>query len=317
MRTPNPARRIALAFFCALISISACAQSSAYKPGAPVMMWKISSPNNSAYLLGSVHLGDKSLYPLPPVIENAFAASSLLIVEVGSRNVAQMQSQVQQLIAEKGTYPLGDDLYNHITPETRAKLDAFLNHYGYPSLLIASFRPWMAALTVSMLPLIKAGLNPNEGIDLYFMKKAGVKRIEQLEDPAWQINLLADVSERTSDKLLISAIAQAEHSTETWTKLATFWTEGAGDKIDELTKTQDAADTTDEKVLSRRLREDRNPHMTDRLEKCLQSSESCFMIVGAAHAVGSEGIVKQLQARGYRVEQAVVQNPASVTPVSK
>jgi hypothetical protein len=68
-------------------------------------------------------------------------------------------------------------------------------------------------------------------------------------------------------------------------------------------------DSTEEKAFSRRLREDRNPHMTDRLEKCLQSSESCFMVVGAAHVVGREGIVKQLQARGYRVEQAVVEKP--------
>ena len=80
MRSPSPARRIALVFLCALISISAFAQSSEYKSGAPVLMWKVSSAHNSAYLLGSVHLGDKSFYPLPSVIENAFAASSLLIV---------------------------------------------------------------------------------------------------------------------------------------------------------------------------------------------------------------------------------------------
>ena len=60
------------------------------------------------------------------------------------------------------------------------------------------------------------------------------------------------------------------------------------------------------KRYERRLREDRNPHMTDRLEKCLHSTEACFMVVGAAHVIGSEGIVKQLQARGYRVEQATV-----------
>jgi uncharacterized protein YbaP (TraB family) len=34
------------------------------------------------------------------------------------------------------------------------------------------------------------------------------------------------------------------------------------------------------------------------------------MVVGAAHTVGSEGIVKQLLAHGYRVEQAIVEVPA-------
>jgi uncharacterized protein len=315
MRSPRRIQRLALAFLCAFISISAFAQSSPYKPGSSVLMWKVSSATNSAYLLGSVHLGDKSFYPLPSVIEDAFAAASVLIVEVDIRKVDQQQTLT--LMAAKGTYPQGDDLYKHLTPETRAKLDAFLSGYGIPPALFARYRPWMAGITVSMLPMIKAGLNPNEGIDMYFMTKAGDKRVEQLEDAAWQINLLADVPERASDKILLSAITQAERSKETWSKLASFWSEGAADKIDELMAAQSTDDSADEKALSRRLREDRNPHMTDRLEKCLHSSESCFMVVGAAHVVGSQGIVKQLQARGYRVEQSVVQNPAPVTPASK
>jgi hypothetical protein len=315
MRTAQPARRIALAFLCALISIASLAQSTVYKPGAPVLMWKVSSGSKSAYLLGSVHLGDKSFYPLPGVIENAFAASSLLIVEVDMRKINPMEAQ--QLMAASGTYPLGDDLSKHIAPETETKLNAFLSSYGMPPALFGRYRPWMAGLTVSMLPMIKAGLNPNQGIDMYFLNKAGDKPVEQLEDAAWQIKLLSSVPDRDSDKFLLSSLRQAEHSEETWTKLAKFWSEGAADKIDELTNAEEANDSADEKALSRRLREDRNPPMTERLEKCLHSPDSCFMIVGAAHAVGREGIVKELQARGYRVEQAVVETPAKATTASR
>jgi len=315
MRCPSHARRIALAFLCSLISISAFSQSSEYKPGAPVLMWKVSSKTNSAYLLGSVHLGDKSFYPLPSVIENAFAASSLLIVEVDTRKMNPLE--MQQIIASTGTYPLGDDLSKHVSPETMAKLNAFLTRYGMPPALFARYRPWMAGLTVSMLPMIKAGLNPNQGIDMYFMNKAGDKPVEQLEDAAWQVKLLSSVPDRASEKFLLSAIAQADHSEENWTKLAKFWREGAADKIDALTIEQEADDSVDEKALARRLREDRNPHMTDRLEKCLHSSESCFVVVGAAHAVGSEGIIKQLQVRGYRVEQAVVESSAQAATAPK
>jgi uncharacterized protein len=311
MRTAQPARRIALAFLCALISVASFAQSGVYKPGTPVLMWKISSGSKSAYLLGSVHLGDKSFYPLPAVIENAFAASSLLIVEVDTRKINPMEAQ--QLMAASGTYPLGDDLSKHIAPETQAKLNAFLSGYGMPPALFARYRPWMAGLTVSMLPMFKAGLNPNQGIDMYFLSKAGDKPVEQLEDAASQIQVLSSVPDRASDSYLLSSIRQAEHSEETWTKLAKYWSEGEAEKIDELTNAQETDDNADMKAFSRRLREDRNPHMADRLEKCLHSQESCFMIVGAAHAVGREGIVKQLQARGYRVEQAVVESSAKAT----
>src|SRR6266540_5919357 len=121
MRIPGPARRAALFFFCALISISALAQSSPYKPGSPLLMWKVSSKTNSGYVLGSVHLGDKSLYPLPVVIEDAFKSSSVLIVEVDIRNVDPYK--LQKLLAG-AAYPAGDDLFHHISPETRAKLTA-------------------------------------------------------------------------------------------------------------------------------------------------------------------------------------------------
>jgi uncharacterized protein YbaP (TraB family) len=152
---------------------------------------------------------------------------------------------------------------------------------------------------------------------MYFLNKAGNKRVEQLEDAAWQIKLLSDIPERASDSILLSSIKQAEHSRETWTELESLWSEGAADKLDGFMATMSAGDSVEEKALSRRLREDRNPHMTDRLEKCLQSSESCFMVVGAAHAVGREGIVKQLQSRGYRVEQAVAETPTASVSASK
>jgi uncharacterized protein YbaP (TraB family) len=301
-------QRIVLAILCALLAISGYAQTSPYKPGSPLLMWKISSRTNSAYLLGSVHLGDKSLYPLPSVMENAFTSASVLIVEVDITKVDQFQ--MAQLMATVGTYPEGDDLFKHLTPETRAKLNAFLGAYGMPPELFARMRPWILGTALQMLPMMKDGLNPNEGIDLYFLNKAGNKRVEQLEDAEWQIKLLADMPDKLADPWLQSAITQAEDSKNRWTKFATYWREGAADKIDELTTSTNMGNTAEEKAFERRLREDRNLHMTDRLEKCLSSSESCFMVVGAAHVVGREGIVKQLQARGYHVEQAVVEKNA-------
>lgn len=309
MKSPRRLQRLILAFVCLFVSAAALAQSSTYKPGSPLLMWKLSSKTNSAYVLGSVHLGDKSLYPLPAVIENAFKAASVLIVEVDLRKIDPLEAQ--EMMAASGAYPAGDDLFKHITPETRDKLTAFLGGYGLPPELFSRMRPWMLGTMLQMLPLLKDGLNPNEGIDSYFLNKSGDKRVEQLEDAEWQIKLLASMPDTLSDDWLSSAIAQAKESKEDWTKLESYWKEGAADKLDELTTSTSMGDSPEEKTFERRLREDRNPHMADALEKCLHSTDSCFMIVGAAHVVGKEGIVKLMQARGYRVEQAVVEQAAS------
>ena len=302
MKLPRSAR-IALAYLYALLSISALAQSSPYKPGSPLLMWKVSSKTNSGYVLGSVHLGDKSLYPLPAVIEDAFKSSSVLIVEVDIRNVDPYK--LQKLLAG-AAYPAGDDLFHHISPETRAKLTAYLGAYHLPPEIFSRVRPWALGVTIEMLAMIRAGLDPNEGIDLHFLNEAGNRRVEELEDAEWQMKLLEDMPESLADPWLSSAMTQAQASKERWAKLAGYWSQGAADKMDELLTTSEMGGGEESKRYERRLREDRNLHMTDRMEKCLHSTETCFMVVGAAHVIGSEGIVKQLQARGYRVEQATV-----------
>jgi uncharacterized protein YbaP (TraB family) len=311
MRSSCRLYRLVLVFF--LISLPAFGQSSAYKPGAPLMMWKVSSNAHSAYLLGSVHLGDKTLYPLPSVIEDAFAASSVLIVEVDMSRVNKLK--LQRLITAAGSYPEGDSLSMHTTPDTRAKLDAFLRSYGIPPETFAQYRPWRVGLTVGMLSMMRAGMDPNEGIDTYFLNRAGNKRIDELEDVASQLKLFGDFPEKDNDRYIVRCIAQANSVTDNLDKLRTFWSQGAADKIGELMASLSADESREERAFDRRLREDRNPHMTERLEKCLQSSsESCFMVVGAAHVIGSEGMVKQLQSRGYKVEQAVVESPSQTAP---
>jgi len=45
-------------------------------------MWKISSPTTTVYLLGSVHMARQKLYPLDRAIEDAFAQSEHLVVEL-------------------------------------------------------------------------------------------------------------------------------------------------------------------------------------------------------------------------------------------
>jgi hypothetical protein len=289
-----------------LLLTSLCfGQESAYKAGSPILMWKVSSKTNSAYLLGSVHLWDKSMYPLPAVAENAFAASSVLIVEVDMTKVDHQA--LQQLTMSAGMFPQGDDLNKHITPETRASLNEFALGFGIPKDSFYKYRPWMVALSVVMLPMIKEGISPEDGMDLYFLHKAGNKKVEELETAEFQLKLLSSAPDKDADNIIQHAIKQAESSNEKMAEISRYWSRGEANKLDELMRAMSAEDDADEKAMSHRLREERNPHMTERLEHCLQSTEKCFMVVGAAHAVGAEGIVEQLKRDGYRVEQPVVE----------
>jgi uncharacterized protein YbaP (TraB family) len=48
---------------------------------------------------------------------------------------------------------------------------------------------------------------------------------------------------------------------------------------------------------------ERNNNWMPQLEQCLARETPCLVVVGAAHLVGSDGLLALLQKRGYRVEQ--------------
>src|SRR6185312_10326344 len=81
------------------------------------LMWRAVNGNNVVYLLGSIHIGSKDMYPLPKVVESAYARSKVLVVEVDLKKVdmTSMFAEVQ----EKGMYAPPDNLWKHVTPETK------------------------------------------------------------------------------------------------------------------------------------------------------------------------------------------------------
>jgi len=56
-------------------------------------LWKVRSKTNTVYLLGSIHLFKKDLYPLNARIEEAFAQSDLLAVEANISDPRQLDLQ--------------------------------------------------------------------------------------------------------------------------------------------------------------------------------------------------------------------------------
>jgi len=85
-------------------------------------------------------------------------------------------------------------------------------------------------------------------------------------------------------------------------RLQDVWMSGDAAGLDALI--HEKSSTPD--AITRGMLEDRNPHMADVAEQHLKGKEIAFMVVGAAHMVGAEGVVKLLEKRGYKVEQVAL-----------
>jgi uncharacterized protein len=264
------------------------------------LLWKATSGNNSLYLLGSIHVGSKDMYPLAKEIESAYAASKTLIVEV-DLNKVDMQ-KLTMLMMSKGMYQGDDSLWNHVSPETRKKVEVFCEKYQLPVAGFARMKPWVVAITAATIPAMKAGMDPNLGVDKYFLDKAAnsdpKKDVKEIESAEWQLDLLSGFSDELQAKFLDAAIDQANKSIEHAKQIQEIWLSGDAGRLEAAMK-----EDSGPPEITKALLQDRNPHMADVAEQYLKSKDQAFFVVGAAHLVGKDGVVAALEKRGYKVQQ--------------
>jgi uncharacterized protein YbaP (TraB family) len=291
--------RYALPLF---LAAAAFCQQTAPPAAKPLLLWKATARQNTAYLFGSLHIGDKSFYPLPPTVENAFAASDVLIVEVDTRKVDMVA--MAATVMKDGMYSAGDTLWNHISAETRKTMETYCKRSGLPVDMFAGMKPWLAAMTLSVLPYQKAGMDVSLGLDQHFLDESGKKRVDQLETAEWQIRLFTSQPPEIQEKLLVSALQTGEDPVAESKELIATWLSGDAARLERSLRKHSEGPTE----FSRQILEERNPHMADAIAHCLETTDRCFMVVGAAHLVGNEGVVGLLSKRGIAMRQMIEGN---------
>ena len=291
---------------CRLVAQTPAPPPVAAQPAAPAaakkaLFWKVSSENNAIYLLGSVHFGSKAMYPLPKEIEDAFERSAAVIVEIDLNHV-DMQKTLE-MIQQVGLYPGGDTLWNHVSPETRQQLEHFCDTYGMPAERLAMMKPWLVAVSIATIPMLKTGMVPDLGIDKYFLDKAkDKKRVVELESAEWQLKLLSGFPDDVQEKYLAAGMKDADKAVELSKVMQETWISGDVARLEKLL----AENSTGPPEVQKALLQERNPHMADVAEQFLKGKEAAFVMVGAAHLIGKDGVLATLEKRGYKVQQVAL-----------
>ncbi|HXN46250.1 MAG TPA: TraB/GumN family protein [Bryobacteraceae bacterium] len=267
------------------------------------LLWKATSGTTTVYLAGSLHFGSPDMYPLPPEMESAFRASSVLVVEVDVS--AMSPTRAMSLMATSGTYPPGDSLWNHVSERTRSALPAFAAQYGLSADMLARLRPWAVDFMLSSQMMQQAGMRPDLGIDMHFLGLAkGSKRTEALETVDEQISALANIPDRENAHALEEAVTKPERAAQVLRNLRAAWISGDTAALDALM----AEEFKDAPESRRRLLDDRNVRMTAGVEGYLKGGETVFVVVGGAHLIGKGGVVSRLAAKGYTVKRVASAN---------
>ena len=167
--------------------------------------------------------------------------------------------------------------------------------------LIQPMKPWMVMLMLEAVGLQSAGLEPALGLDKHFYDRArsSGKTVVGLESAASQIDRFDQLPEATQEQMLRSAIEEMDTERDNLRDLVSAWKAGDGAAMERLLlasfATNPAAYTS--------LIVERNRNWMPRLDACLMRDEGCFVVVGAAHVVGPQGLLTMLRQRGYTIEQ--------------
>ncbi|GIP60967.1 TraB/GumN family protein [Paenibacillus woosongensis] len=272
--------------------------SEATGEGARGFMWEVKHGGNTVYLVGSMHIADDSFYPLRSEFEDAFAEADYLGVEIDLSKAADEANQ--KLILDVGMYQDGTTLKDHVSKETYAKLQDILQQNGLEPNAFDVFKPWVVESTISTLKSMQSGYEASAGIDLYFIQKAIERKLPVLELETYesQLSMLDGFSSELQEKNLNTALDNFDVSAELVDDMADMWKSGDDQKLLEFTESM-----IEDPEYYKAMLTDRNIVMADKIDGYLKSDKKAeyFIVVGAAHFAGKDGIVQLLQDKGYSV----------------
>ena len=285
--------------FITLVFAVSCASVGKYDPKGEHVLWKVDNGDNFVYLLGSIHVGKKEIYPLADTIEQAYNKSENLAVEV---NLDDSSVDIQKIL-EYGIYQSDTTLQQVVSPETYKIIEEKLKGFASP-LIYRKYRPWFAQITIMQLEMLKAGYDGKHGMDKYYLGKAKAdgKDIVSLEEIDTQLQLFKMFDQAPDDYLQVSLNDLNDFESEI-DVMYKAWHDGDLDALQGIVDKSSGISPELDNIMNEVLYK-RNISMTEKIEELINSGESSFIVVGSAHLIGEGSIIDLLKKSGkYNIDR--------------
>ncbi len=267
----------------------------------PLYLWRYQSDSATVYLAGSIHMLKSSLYPLAEQLQAAFDSSTHLVLEVDS--TALTTQDMQTKVMKAGLLSSGQTLRGVLPQPLHERLEARLQSYGIDIAAVQRMNPAMVMNQLVLLRLMALGYDTALGMEQHFTALLGDRQILELESVDQQIEMLFGQPIETQIQLLRDALDQELDVEPIMADMITAWLSGADQRFLDLFSEQ-AGDSELAKAFNKQLLDDRNQGMAQKVQSYLEATGTYFVLIGAAHFIGDNGIVAILgrqQIEGTRV----------------
>jgi uncharacterized protein len=262
-------------------------------------LWKVTGKGGVVYLAGSVHMLTEAHYPLAAAFDTAYTDSDLLVEELDMAEL--LAPSAQMVFLSKGMLGSDQSLEKLVSPATLALVNKTLADLGPAGEMLKRFKPWLLAMTLEQLEMQKAGYDASLGLDKHFYDRAqeNGKQVLGLETAEYQISRFEGMTMEQQDKLLAETLKQLETEKASINKLLDAWKTGDAATVERIV----LKDLRSDPALYQRLLVERNRNWMPKIDELFIRKTRAFVVVGAAHLVGPDGLLNMLKAKGYTIEQ--------------
>ena len=293
MRAQKDSMRLLRCALC-LVAFVLCASRGA---AAYPALWVVEGAHSRVYLFGTIHILKPDRKWHSPVLDAAIAESRELWLEVpDAGDVTAVLPSLESLGLDP-THPLSSKL----SKTDLARVDAAARTMGAGGeAAFEPFRPWFVGMMLSTLPLLKAGYDPNSGVDQQLRNTfvAAGKTVRGFETIDQQLHFLADLPQDEEVAFLDTTLDSVDSAASNTERIVALWSNG---NVSELAATED--DVRRDPALYNALVVSRNAAWAQQLDARLRQGGVSFVAVGAAHLAGPASVQADLTKRGYRVRR--------------
>jgi uncharacterized protein YbaP (TraB family) len=224
----------------------------------------------------------------------AFDAANRLAFEIAPKDLENMS----KALPHAAEYPRGDSLKNHVDPRTYDYLRRFFSLRNVTEDKFARYRPWFLAMS------LRSGggeFSGRLGVEMFFERRAATnsKPVTGLESLKEHIEVFSGLSDRSGEALLLITLIPTDKATPDFDRMIKAWRAGNADFLANAVH----AGFHDFPAMADRLLGMRNRNWVPKLEQFMRSGKTYFVIVGAGHLGGADGLVALLKARGCQIQQ--------------
>ncbi len=288
------AATIALAAFAFAGAVNAQAPAVAAVAPAPKQvkpaLWKVADEDTTIYLFGTIHALPKGLTWLDGPVEQALNGSSELITEIPEVPAGEQQKAVMAIGLLKG-----ETLRSLMSDADRTAYEALLARLKIPAEAFDQLEPWLAGITLGVMPYAMAGYGADSGAEAVLRKAAVAKgkRLGALETVDYQLGLFDQLPREAQLKFLGEAVRDFDKSFAIIGTMTEEWGSGDPEGLGKLMNEQ-----MDDADLAESLLYQRNRNWAGWIRKRLDQPGTVFIAVGAGHLAGMNSVQDVLKQQG-------------------